>query len=292
MLSTKVPRDAAVSAPSERYTSMKVPSILHVSDFWQRVCTSKVQFLALDYDGTLAPFRTDRDAARPLPGVPEILDGIATRHSMRVAIVSGRPIAEIVRLLGDLPVTMIGSHGFELREIDGALHQIALDPDQLSLLRSEIAQLHDDDESIFHDNRVEDKRSSIAVHTRGMAEDAAQEVEKRIYDRWNALASSEKLVCRRFNGGVELRALGVDKGSALERWLGPTPADANAQLEVYIGDDDTDEDAFRLLQERKGVGIKVGLAGKTSAHGRVADCAEVKKLLQHWHDLLSSTQEN
>jgi trehalose 6-phosphate phosphatase len=84
---------------------------------------------------------------------------------------------------------------------------------------------------------------------------------------------------RPFNGGLELRAAGSTKGTAIEELLALAPA---GSLPVYIGDDDTDEDAFAVLEGR-GIGIKVGpLDAVTRASGRLPDCEAVRQLLLDW----------
>ena len=84
-----------------------------VPDFWTRVEAASEVFLILDYDGTLAPFRVDRMKAVPLDGVLEAIMTIRDSGRTRMALVSGRPLSELLELTGDLGVTMVGSHGFE-----------------------------------------------------------------------------------------------------------------------------------------------------------------------------------
>ncbi|MGH9174121.1 MAG: trehalose-phosphatase, partial [Vicinamibacterales bacterium] len=78
---------------------------------------------------------------------------------------------------------------------------------------------------------------------------------------------------------LELRAAGRTKGTAIEELLATGPDDT---LPIYVGDDDTDEDAFEVLAGR-GIGIKVGPPDAvTKANGRVADCEAVRQLLIDW----------
>jgi trehalose-phosphatase len=84
---------------------------------------------------------------------------------------------------------------------------------------------------------------------------------------------------RRFLGGVELRVLGIDKGTALLELLGDAP---DGTFCVYIGDDETDEDALAVIRDL-GVGIKVGNTGHpTHARGRLPDPHAVRSFLEAW----------
>ena len=85
-----------------------------------------------------------------------------------------------------------------------------------------------------------------------------------------------------FNRGVELRASGHDKGTALAELCSAMPP---GTLPVYIGDDATDEDAFRYLRPL-GIGIKVGMENDTAAVGRVPNPASVLRLLRGWSQLM------
>jgi len=250
--------------------------IAGVEDFWPRLARADNPCLALDYDGTLAPFQVERMSAVPLPGVVESLEQIRDRRSTRLVIVSGRPIGELLQLLGERRIALLGSHGFERRDERGRLVHEALDPvrgaaleraRQLALALGLPAQ------------RVERKAASTAVHTRGMPAERAARIERQLRQRWEE-TTEQGLHCRAFNGGVELRATGVDKGTALARWL---DAQGNVDLAVYLGDDETDEDAFRMLAGRGQLGIRVGGAGMpTAARGRLADCRAVRQFLGDW----------
>ena len=140
-----------------------------------------------------------------------------------------------------------------------------------------------------HAVRVEGGESLRMVRRRTM-EALADIVERREEEAvcrvWTRAAEGHDLECRRFKGGVELRLLGIDKGTALATLL---REQSPQSLCVYIGDDLTDEDAFRVLKNH-GYGIKVGGPEEpTDAVGKLADPAAVKEFLETW---LSITTEN
>ncbi|MCG6918765.1 MAG: trehalose-phosphatase [Deltaproteobacteria bacterium] len=256
-------------------TLAEPPEVVQVPDFWHRFKLSKSKFLALDYDGTLAPFHPDPMQAFPLPGIPDLLKELSQRSDTALAIISGRPLRELLELLGDLAVVMIGSHGREKRNTDGSL--TAMEPTGKQIAGLEAA-LHLAIQEGFEDN-LEKKLGSIALHTRPMAAGRAAEVEKIVFEKWSVLTLQYDLECMEFNGGVEVRCTGRNKGDVLAELLDLQPL---GTFSVYIGDDLTDEDGFLEISGR-GIGIKVGeTETPTAATGFLASCEEVRDFLRAW----------
>ncbi len=250
-------------------------AITDMPDFWDTVRDAEVRFLGLDYDGTLAPFHVDPMQARPLPGVPELLRILAAGDDTELAIVSGRPVAEVMALLDNIPVTIVGSHGYEQWPADGACVTREPNPEQqqgLEQAKSLALQRG-------YGYKLEYKIASLAMHTRGLESELAAAMETEMVAQWGALAPRYGLECRRFNGGVEIRCTGWHKGDAVASLLDLQP---NNVFAVYIGDDDTDEDAFRMVRDR-GLGIKVGNPSRTTAaRGFLPDCQAVEDFLRTW----------
>jgi trehalose-phosphatase len=256
--------------------------IENVPDFWERVSASRSRFLGLDYDGTLAPFHEDPMQAKPLPGVLDLLRTLAGEGETSLAIVSGRPVAEVSELLGNLPVTLVGSHGFELRHPEGETQLIG----QLSAEQREgLGRAKARALERGYGRKLEYKIASIALHTRGLDPRLASAMEESIYAEWTALSGLHGLECRRFNGGVEIRCAGWHKGNAVSELLELQPPGV---FPVYVGDDETDEDVFRIIREW-GVGIKVGSSSYlTAAEGFLEDCRAVRKFLEAWISITST----
>ncbi len=246
-----------------------------IPGFWDDLRSAKSSFLALDYDGTCAPFKPERMEAYPLAGIPELIGRIRDRTHGSIAVISGRPMAELEQLLDVRGIMKVGSHGYEFRYPDGTLQVQDPTPEQRQgLSRAWEAGIRDS-----LSPRVETKVASLALHTRGIPDEQARFLEKQILDSWRPFIELHDLEVRRFNGGIELRCPGTDKGSALHSLLYRQPEDAFC---VYIGDDETDEDAFRVLRGR-GLGIRVGRSdAQTHAAGFLPDTQAVKGFLQGW----------
>jgi len=243
--------------------------------FWPRLAAARRRFLGLDYDGTLAPFQVDRMAAVPVAGAAEALRELVAAARTEVVIISGRLAGEVVQLLGEPGVTVVGSHGYERRDPDGRLERVPLDPRQAGRLARAEEQLA----RIGLEHRLERKVSSLAFHTRGLSPAEATRLEQQVLQLWLEGAEDAGMGCRPFDGGVELRALGVDKGTVLAELL-DRATDAFA---AYVGDDLTDEDAFRVVRRYGGTGIVVGaLSRPSAANAWLPDPAAVVEFLQRW----------
>ncbi|MCY4639344.1 MAG: trehalose-phosphatase [Chloroflexi bacterium] len=237
--------------------------------------------LVLDYDGTLAPFRAERLEAAPDARLLPPLRRLAGSSRVRLVVLSGRPIVELEQLLPLDPLPELwGVHGWEHRLPDGRRDDPPLPRGLRELLEVEARGLAD-----LAPERLERKAASLALHWRGVGAREAQELEERVAPRWRAVAVAEPaLDLRRFDGGLELRASGRDKGSALRELLA---AEGPASPACYVGDDETDEDAFRVLRaasarDARAVGVLVSEhARETGAACRLTP-GSVRVLLERW----------
>lgn len=218
-------------------------------DQWKRRITgARERVLMLDYDGTLAPFRVERDQAVPYPGVREALGEIIAGGRTRLVLISGRAIRDLLPLLAMEQAPEIwGTHGWEHRLANGAEEPLVLPDAALEGFGAATAWA---EQHNLH-ARIEHKPASRALHWRGMEAARIDELRAAGYAAWEPLASRYNLDLKPFDGGLELSLPGRDKGHAVGAVLHETAPDAAV---AFLGDDRTDEDGFRVL---KGHGLAV-----------------------------------
>jgi trehalose 6-phosphate synthase/trehalose 6-phosphate phosphatase len=212
--------------------------------------------LLLDCDGTLAPFRVDRFKARPWAGVRELLTAISRQGRTRMVVITGRPAKEIAPMLGlDPPLEVWGLHGAERLYPDGrreleqapAATQAKLEELREMLKRDSLGGL------------FEDKANGVVMHWRGASRKKAVQIEQRTRALFEPLAHLEGLALLEFEAGLELR-VGRNKGGAVDAILAEAGADAAGRIDspvAYLGDDISDEAAFRAVNKLGARGLSV-----------------------------------
>jgi len=213
--------------------------------FWEKFASVPNRLLLLDYDGTLAPFRNERDKATPYPGVRDLLQNMMQAQHSRVVIISGRATKDLLPLLGlDNPPEIWGSHGLERLKTDGAYEVTELDSVAENTLQQALEWAH----SIGLQEHTEQKPGAVAVHWRGMKTPAQERLQSEFLQKWSAPAEAAGLALKEFDGGIELRVTVKNKGDAVNTIL--SEVDQDEAVAAYLGDDFTDEDAFRAIKER------------------------------------------
>lgn len=248
-------------------------------------CARREGVLLLDYDGTLAPFREERDKAVPYPGVTDILAGLPRTGSGRCIVVSGREPEEIAAFLGAAaPREIWGCHGASRLVADAEGIRASLTPAWEEALGRAVDSLAD----VVAPEAIERKSASLAVHFRGMPAGRATSLESFITPSWTILAQETGLELHRFDGGLELRPPGWDKGGAIRRVRLEHP---DAVL-LYCGDDRTDEDAFEAL-DASGIGVLVRPGPRQSAaRYRLTPPEELLALLGAWAEAMRGGDVN
>jgi trehalose 6-phosphate phosphatase len=205
--------------------------------------------LFLDVDGTLLDIRRrPADVAAP-PGLRELLGAACDALGGALALVSGRPIADLDRIFAPLRLPAAGQHGCELRpERDGACRRMPARRLAPALRRAvlDVAAIHPGVE-------IEDKGLTLAVHYRGAPAAASTLTE--------ALArlageAGHPVSLGRGKMMLELRDARFTKASAVEAFLDRAPF--AGRLPVFIGDDVTDEDGFEAVERHGGIAMPVG----------------------------------
>lgn len=226
-----------------------------------------------DYDGTLTPIVPHPSQAVLTDETRVVLASLATRHP--VAIISGRDRADVEHLVGLDDVYYAGSHGFDISGPEGFRRRFG---DEFVSALTEAGRDLEEAVAAVDGAWVEHKRLALAVHFR-QADPTAEEPLRQIVADTAARAGN-----LRTSGGkkiFEIRPdLDWDKGRALLLLLDELGLDRPDVVPVYLGDDETDEDAFRALGDR-GIGVVVGLEDRsTLARYELADPGEVRRFLE------------
>ncbi|WP_306059246.1 trehalose-phosphatase [Natronococcus wangiae] len=229
--------------------------------------------LCLDFDGTLAPIVEEPDEAEPTRAVTEALETVTTDPDVTTAVVSGRGLADVRRRV-DGPRIYAGNHGLELvRGGSVAVHPVARR--RAERVDAVCEALERDLESVPN-ARIENKRLTATVHFRSVPPSDQPQVERLTYDAVDRFGGDDLEV----STGKQILEIGPDipwgKGNAVELIMADLPDEA---VPVYIGDDVTDESAFRAV-EPEGIGVRVGGDEPTAASGRVRSPAQVASLLE------------
>ncbi len=223
---------------------------IDLENFFERRSQASRKALLLDYDGTLAPFHLERDKAYPYPGIPEMLDRIMKAPATRLVIITGRWIKDLTPLLqlkGQAEIW--GSHGIERLKMDGSYEIAPMDEDALDGLVKADEWIQE----VGLEMRSEEKPGCLAVHWRGLDGNEINRVRKQVESKWSLIARLSGLSLKEFDGGIELRVPARDKGDAVRTILAEMHDDPAV---AYLGDDLTDEDAFKAIKG-KGIGVLV-----------------------------------
>ena len=247
---------------------------------------SKRLALFLDYDGTLTPIVRRPGLATLSDSIRTAIRRVADRAAV-VAIISGRDTADVSKMVGIEELVYGGSHGFDISGPDGFSMQFEPARDRLPQLDAAESTLRERLDPIAGCH-IERKKFAIAVHYREVAEDDVPRIERCV-----AEVAREQPGLRK-RGGKKIFELQPDvqwdKGRAVLWLLERLRLDQPDVLPIYIGDDETDEDAFAALEDR-GVGIRVGEgSAATGARYRLADTESVGRLLRWMSERLSESE--
>jgi trehalose 6-phosphate phosphatase len=224
--------------------------------------------LFLDLDGTLAPIASRPQDVRPDARRTRLVSRLEVALADRLAVVSGRTLADVDRILERKVTAVAAVHGLVRREPDGAVHEVAAHP-ALPMAAQAFRQFAARDSGLI----VEEKGLSVALHYRlaraqGPAATACAE----------AIAAETGLILQHGDMVEELRTPGPTKGDSVRAFLSQPPFAGSRP--VFLGDDATDEHAFAVVQDLGGVGILVGPGRATEARFRLNDVEEVLAWLE------------
>jgi trehalose 6-phosphate phosphatase len=205
--------------------------------------------LFLDVDGTLieltdSPLDTHADSS-----LKTLLGDVAERLSGALALVSGRSIAYLDALFAPLRLPAAGLHGVERRKASGVIQGASFVDTQLDSARTALTAL-----VMAHPGTLlEDKGRTIAVHFR-MAPHAEAAVRDAV--RASAALLGNNYHIQEGNMMLEIKPRGFSKGSAIKAFMLEPPF--SGRKPVFVGDDLTDQEGFKAVEDQGGISIAVG----------------------------------
>jgi len=242
----------------------------HLLDCWPQVAhairSAPRWALFIDFDGTLVALRRRPSDVKPLD-IPlrRVLRRLAGHKGLSLYVISGRPLTQLRRLVPVRAVELLGLHGWEGRDVSPLTEErrlVRLARQRLNQLLSKMTQI-----------QLEDKGLGLAVHYRGASPPVVRQARAIVLDVLRALGPRIHL----------LRGLKVwellphqinGKGSAVSALLPKLPKHT---LAIFVGDDTTDESAFKVLP--RGLTIRVGQNRRTKARYFLRNPEEVKMFL-------------
>ena len=209
-------------------------------------------FLFLDYDGTLVPIApTPAEAVCP-PEVRTLLERLRDLPNVSLAIISGRFLEDIREKVGVSGITYVGNHGLSIQNPAG-IHKKRLSParrEEFNVISQALKESLERIPGIL----FEDKGLTLAIHYRnvdpeyfGGVQNTLEQILRKWKERWK-IACGKRVYEVRPN-------MDFSKGKAVREILKSCPS--LGLLSIYLGDDRTDEDAFRALKGR-GITVFVG----------------------------------
>lgn len=226
--------------------------------------------LFLDLDGTLLHFSEEPSGVHVSDRVLRLLGRLQSVTGGAVAVVSGRALDDVDRLLTPLIFPVAAVHGLVRRDSQGAVGRAEIDEQAFARLERALGEFVEEHPGTL----LEHKRHTLALHYRrrpDLEHAVIETVESRIAE------CAPDLSMLHGNMVVEVKPSDQDKGSAIMAFMNEMPF--RDRTPVFIGDDVTDEDGFRAVNELGGLSVKVA-DGDTVAQARLADIDAVLRWLE------------
>ncbi|MFC1674829.1 trehalose-phosphatase [Candidatus Omnitrophota bacterium] len=255
----------------------------HLFEEWNKLekkLEGKNIFLFLDYDGTLTPIVEHPDRALIPLEARELIRRLSKTPKCRLAIISGRSLKDLKRMVGIEKIIYAGNHGLE---IEGP--KIRFESPISAGARGAMKQVKSDLEkklSKVNGVLVEDKGLTLSVHYRQADEDDIPLIKNIFTSNTQPYVTRRKIRITSGKKVFEVRpAAKWDKGKVVLWLLAREQFASVAQnlVPIYIGDDKTDEDAFKVIKDN-GLTIFVGKLRKSSAKYYLKSTAEVINFLK------------
>ncbi|MFA4948148.1 MAG: trehalose-phosphatase [Candidatus Krumholzibacteriia bacterium] len=236
--------------------------------------------LLLDFDGTLAPIAPTPDEAMLPDETRRELERLVESSACSIGVISGRALGDVRAKVGISGITYVGNHGIEMVRPNEEPRSIAM-PQFRTMLERLITKLTVS-LAPFPGAIIEDKGYSLAVHYRMVGDEERSRVKAVVHETVGALIGEEEITLGNGAMVLELKPpIGCDKGTIVSSLLeSEAPSESGKSMfAIYLGDDSTDEDAFKAMRGR-GWAVLVGAPRISYAEYYLKDPGEVLTLLR------------
>lgn len=241
----------------------------------KQIRSRKNLLLLLDYDGTLTPIAPTPRQARLSPQTKLMLRRLSRKPNVIIAVISGRALADLKRIVGLRNLAYAGNHGLELWWHNR--RRTVKIPRALKKALSEVTPMLSKVRRDFDGVIVQDKDLSLSLHYRLVKAKGLTRLKEEFWNHVMPFVRSGKVRVVKGKRVFEIRPnVPWTKGHAA-LWFMKKLANPSCLL-MYIGDDETDEDAFRTL--KNGITIRVGQHHRSGAKYYVRRVSEVVRFLE------------
>ena len=234
--------------------------------WWNEIAPTRTAVF-LDVDGTLLGFKDHPGDVVADPALLALLGRLGGAVGGALALVSGRMIADLDRIVAPLVLPAAGVHGAELRYADG--REVVGGGGRVPAIRAE-AQAFVERTGLWLEAKGQ---STFAIHFR-----RAPEREGEVLRFLDTLVTGEDLMVQSGKMVAEVKPANVDKGTAIARLMEDAPF--AGRVPMFVGDDLTDENGFRAVLASGGIAVKVG-GGPSIASRRLDGIEAVRSFLGH-----------
>lgn len=227
--------------------------------------------LFLNLDGTLVEPGETPDAVVVPESLKMLLIGLCLRLQGALALISGRELRDVDRMLAPLRFCTVGIHGCQIREASGCVVANQFDSPLLATARHALNDFTSQHPGVV----LRDKGCALALHFR-----SDSEFSQAAYDAISSVAAQlgPAFIIQGGKCFYELRPRIFTTGSAVDMLMSAMPF--HGRTPVYVGDDLSDEDGFRAVNVLGGMSIRVGPASTTNARYWLPDVAAVSEWLR------------
>lgn len=223
----------------------------------------------LDFDGTLVEIAETPDAIKFHKHDRMLLEKLSHRQNGAVSIVSGRNLDDLYKYLERFSGTVSGGHGAELLHAGQSFHDLECDLERLEHIKNAVREFAMINPGVL----AEEKSFGIVLHFR-----QHPELDCKVHDFLKSLIGEDaafELQCAKM--AVEVKPKGISKATAIERIM--SFKEFKGRDILFVGDDETDEDAFAWVNAQNGTSVKIG-DGPTAAHYRTSSPETFKEWLR------------